>query len=137
MELNDRQFELVANLRSITKVPDNESWGPFEDFMRALAVVIEGAESLVDPFEMCNRFNLAWDQRQNLWAAEQIRILVNCLGSKEEYDRLRDHPNGGLALGRILLRVQETYDELAMGMDCKVEVADILYECRCMARDKQ
>lgn len=134
MELTDRQHEIAMAIRQATKVPDNDSWGDCIDFIRALAIIVEGAETLVMPAEMSKLFGAAWDAVAKMWATEHIGILVECLGSKAEYERIRDHPNGRMAFGQILKRVQDTY-EMSVGMSGKVEVADILYECRCMVRD--
>lgn len=125
--LTDRQIEVSIGVREIVKIPDGDSWGPFTDVMRAMSQMIEGTESLVNPGEMQKRFSRAWELYAKMWAGEHNRIVRDCLGgSQREFERVRSHPNGKAAIGRILTRVREVHGELTPGMEIDVNVGDIL-----------
>lgn len=128
MKLNARQMEIATAIREITQVPDNESWGDFTDLMRAFACMIEGSENLVKPKIMQQHFQHAWDASAKLWMFENNRILRDCLGGQEDFDRVAEHPNGRDAFGRILQRVREVHGNLSPGMVVAVNVDDILEE---------
>ena len=126
---NSRQTELAIAIREAVKTPDDDQlWGDFTDFTRAIATLIEGAETLTRPQDMHSRFSVAWKASAKLWTASNNRIIRNCLGSQEEYDRVMNHPNGRNARGRILSRVKEIHGELTPGMDVDVDVGDILID---------
>lgn len=127
-ELTDRQTDFSIAIREIAKIPDGESWGVFTDFLRSISLTIEGAESLIPPTDMQVRFAGAWEAYAKMWGAEHNRIVRDCLGSQKEFDRVRNHPNGRSAIGRILSRVKEIHGELTPGMEVNVDVKDILYE---------
>lgn len=127
MELTNRQIEVSAAIREIVNIPGGESWGKFTDVMRAMSQMLEGAESLVHPAEMQKRFSRAWESYAGMWAGEHNRIVRDCLGgSQQEFERVRNHPNGKAAIGRILTRVKEVHGELTPGMEIDVNVGDIL-----------
>ncbi len=126
MKLNDRQFELATAIREIANVPDSEAWGDFIDFTRAMASMLEGAETLAHPNEMQKRFSAAWHASAALWGTEHRRIFKDCLGGQEAYDRVKAHPNGNAALSRILSRVKETHGNITPGMSVNVDIGDIL-----------
>lgn len=128
-ELTERQIELAIAIREVTKTPTNDSWGAFTDLTRAVAQIVEGAESLIHPTEMQKRFARAWESHAKMWLGEHDRIIRDCLGgSQKEFDRVRSHPNGGTAIRRILSRVKEVYGELTPGMKVDVNVSDILID---------
>ena len=127
-ELTERQTDFSISIREVAKTPDNESWGAFIDFTRAVATMLEGAESLVHPTEMQKRFAGTWEAYAKMWSTEHNRILRDCLGSQKEFDRVRSHPNGRSAIGRILSRVKEIHGELSPGMSVNVDVGDILVD---------
>lgn len=126
MELTDRQSEIRMAINEVAKTPVNDSWGDFIDFTRAVATMIEGVETLVSPQVMEKRFSAAWQAFAKICVAENNRILRDCLGSDEEFDRVKNHPNGGNALGRILRRVKDVHGELTPGMSIDVDIDDIL-----------
>lgn len=127
-EMTERQAEIAIALREVAKTPENESWGAFIDFISAAATMVEGVESLVHPAKMQPRFAVAWQAYAEMWQTEYNRIIRDCLGSQEEFDRVKSHPNGGNAIGRILSRVKQIHGELTPGMAVKVDVGDILLE---------
>ncbi len=125
-QLTARQLDIAVALREVIKTPDTEAWGACTDFTRAVSVMFEGVEGLIHPVKMQKRFALAWEAYVAVWSSEHNRILRDCLGGQKEFDRVKSHPNGKNALGRILLRVVETHGHLTSGMVVDVEVADIL-----------
>lgn len=126
---NNRQTELAIAIREAAKTPDDEHlWGNFTDFTRAIAALIEGAETLTRPKDMHKKFSIAWKASAELWTAANDRIIRNCLGSQEEYNRVMNHPNARNARGRILSRVKEVYGDLTPGMEIDVDVGDILID---------
>lgn len=127
-ELNDRQTEIAIAIREVAKIPDSESWGAFNDFTRAIATIIEGAETLTRPQEMNKRFGSAWQAAAKIWSTETHRIILDCLGSEEEYQRISHHPNGHKTIKRILSRVKEVHGNLTPGMEIDVDIDDILIE---------
>ncbi len=127
--LTDRQAELSVAIREVANIPDNDSWGPFGDFTRAVACMIDGAEGLRHPSEMQKRFAGAWAAYAKMWATEHNRIVRECLGgSQKELERVKSHPNGRAAIGKILNRVKEVHGDLTPGMAINVNVGDILLE---------
>lgn len=126
--LTDRQADFAIAIREVSKTPDNEAWGACTDFTRAVATMLEGAESLIHPSEMDKRFKAAWEASAKLWTTEHNRIVRDCLGSQKELDRVRAHPNGRAAIVRILSRVKEIHGELTPGMSIDVDVGDILID---------
>lgn len=127
-ELNNRQTEIAIAIREIVKIPDNESWGAFNDFTRAIATMIEGAETLTQPIEMNKRFGRAWKSGAQIWSIENRRIVQDCLGGEEKYNEVRTHPNGNKTIRRILSRIKEVYGDLTPGMTVDVDVGDILVD---------
>lgn len=127
-ELTERQSEVAIALREVAKTPNSEAWGAFTDFISSVAQIVEGVESLINPFEMQKRFAGAWEACAKIWMDENYRIVRDCLGSDAEFERVRNHPNGRTAIGRILNRVREVHGELTPGMVINVEVGDILVE---------
>jgi len=125
---NNRQTELAIALREATKAPEDEqSWGNFTDFTRAIAALIEGAETLARPADMHGLFSEAWKASAKLWTTENNRIIQSCLG--DEYERVMNHPNGRNVKGRILSRVKEVHGNLTPGMIVDdVDVDDILLD---------
>ena len=127
-EFTERQTDFSIAIREVANTPDNESWGAFTDFTRAVSTMLEGAESLVHPTEMQKRFAGVWEAYAKMWTTEHNRIVRDCLGSQQEFDRVKNHPNGRTAIGRILNRVKEVHGELTPGMNVDVDVGDILDE---------
>lgn len=127
-KLTDRQTEIAISVRELAKTPENDSWGDFVDFTRAVATMIEGVEALIHPSEMQTRFSQAWQAYANLWGTEHNRIIRDCLGSDEEFERIKAHPNGRNVIGRILSRVKEVHGDITPGMAVNVDVADILFD---------
>lgn len=128
MRLNDRQLDIRIALAAIAKVPISDSWGDFIDMTRAIASMVEGAETLVHPTEMQTRFAVAWQAYAKMWSGEHNRIIRDCLGSQAEFDRVKSHPNGRTAINRILQRVKEVHGKLTPGMEVNVSVDDILVD---------
>lgn len=127
-KFTERQIEVSIAIREVVKTPDGESWGAFTDVMRAMAKMIEGAESLVRPKEMQKRFSLAWETYAGMWKEEHNRIVRDCLGGQKEFDRVSNHPNGKAAFGRILNRVKEVHGTITAGMEIDIQVDDILID---------
>jgi hypothetical protein len=90
--------------------------------------MLASAENLADPPEMQKMFSAAWDAYSGLWGDEHERVMIDCIGSKSEYDRIKDHPEGRKAILAIMDRVKETHGDLAPGEDGKVDVGDILVD---------
>lgn len=126
--LTDRQTDIAIAIREVVKTPDSEAWACFTDFTRAVATMLEGAEGLIHITEMDKRFKGAWQAYANMWAAEHNRIIRDCLGSQKEFDRVRSHPNGRAAIGRIMSRIREVHGEITPGMNVDVDVGDILID---------
>lgn len=124
----ERQLDIASAIREVIPPPDNEVWGAFTDLIRAVAAIVDGAETLVNPKLQQDRFQAAWEACAKLWSAENNRILRDCLGGQEDFNRVAEHPNGQDAFGRILQRVRETHGDLSPGMVVEVEVNDILEE---------
>lgn len=124
----ERETDFAIAIREVANTPDNESWGVFTDFTREVSRMLEGAEGLVHPTEMQKRFAGAWELYAKMWTTENKRIVRDCLGSQEEYDRIKGHPNGRSAIVRILSRVKEIHGELTPGMNVDVDVKDILMD---------
>ncbi len=127
-QLTDRQADIAIALRAVVKTPTTESWGDFTDFISAVSVMVVGAEGLIHPIKMQESFFRAWKAYGAVWSSEHNRILRDCLGGQKEFDRVKNHPNGRAALGRILSRVQEVHGDITPGMKVDVEVGDILFE---------
>ena len=127
--LTDRQTDIAIAIREVVKTPDSEAWACFTDFTRAVATMLEGAEGLIHTTEMQQRFARAWEAyAPKLWSTEHNRIVRDCLGSQEEFDRVKAHPNGRAAIVRILSRVKEIHGDLTPGMSIDVDVGDILID---------
>lgn len=127
-KLTDRQAEIAIAVREVAKTPDNESWGAFVDFTRAIAAMIEGAESLAHPLDMQKRNRVVWEAYSKMWLQAHDQIVKDCLGSQREFDRVKSHPEGKDAIARILSRVKEVHGELTPGMEVNVNVGDIIAE---------
>lgn len=126
--LTDRQVDIMSAIRKIAPPPENDSWGDYMDFIRAVAAMIDGAQTLARPCKIQRHFQAAWEACAKLWTAENNRILRDCLGGQEGFDAVYAHPKGRDAFGRILKRVRDTHGELSPGMIVEVEVDDILQE---------
>lgn len=126
MKLTNGQVEIGMVIREVAPPPDNDPFGDYVDLTRAVACMVDGAQKLVNPRVMQQRFQAAWTACAKLWMAENNRILKDCLG--DSFDTVCAHPNGRDAFGRILKRVKETHGELSPGMTVNVEVDDILEE---------
>ncbi|KKL52399.1 hypothetical protein LCGC14_2285830 [marine sediment metagenome] len=124
----ERRTDFAIALRQIAKSPSNDSWTAFTDLITAVSSILEGAEGLIPPQEMQARFAAAWQASAKVWQAEIPRIVGDCLGGPEEFERIRSHPNGGNVIGRILTRVREVHGDLTPGMVVDIEVGDILVE---------
>jgi len=124
MQLTDRQLEIVMAIREIAKVPESECWGAFIDFTGAIATMVEGAESLIHPSLMQQRFAAAWEAYANVWTTEHNRILRDCVRNKEQLEHVKTRP---YLVRQIIERVQEVHGELTPGMSVDdVDVTDIL-----------
>lgn len=128
-ELTERQTELAIVIREATKTPrDEASWGPFTDFMRSIAEMVEGAETLIHPAQMQKRFARGWESYARLWGGVHNQIIRDCLGSEEEFERVRNHPKGKTVICRILNRVKEVHGALTPGMEVDIDIDDILLD---------
>lgn len=126
--LTNRQVEICTAIREIAPPPENKSWGDYLDFIRAVAAMIDGAQTLTRPCKIQRHFQAAWEACAKLWVAENNRILRDCLGGQEGFDAVRAHPNGQNAFGRILKRVRDTHGDMSPGMTVEVKVDDILFD---------
>jgi len=130
MILNDRQHEIAATLWEVSQTPDDSSWGDKIDFLSHLATMIVGLENFINPQEMSQKFQFAWESYAGVWKENADQIIKNCLGQKE-YDRVNNHPNIAAVRavkGRILLRIQEVHGDITPNMKVNIEVKDIVLD---------
>jgi len=127
MRLNNRQIELAIALKEIVKTPKGAAWGEFTDFRRAVARILEGAETLERPKEMQKRFSAAWKACASLVSSERQRIAKDALG--EDYERVMNHPNSLKIVGRVVRRVKDERGELSPDIVVgEINLEDIMAE---------
>ena len=98
---------------------------PF-DFVDALAVVVDGANKLVDSDEMATRFTAAWHAYASVFTTEHGRIVEGVVGDAALWQRIRAHPDGREAVAEIIERIHAVHGEIVPGMDVELDVTDIL-----------
>jgi len=128
----EQQEKAIALRRLFNSEPPTaeEAWASYVDFTRAMAQMIDGIDSLINPCGMQQVFGTAWKSFAKLWGSEQQRLVLEAIGGDESLlEQVREHPQGRQVLRRILDRVKETKGTLSFGLSATdVDVADILVQ---------
>ena len=133
-QLTEAQQEKAIGLRELLTTkerPEGEgAWEAYIDFSRAIGIMLDGLDVVVEPTEIKGAFDAAWRAFVTLWGKERHRLLNEALGGDGVLlDQVRHHRNGEVVVQRILARVREQHGAITTGLDVStIEITDILAE---------
>jgi hypothetical protein len=130
MKLTPEQTTKAREVRAIFDTSQFRELVLAYDFSDAMALILDGVNTLADPGEMQARFNQLWAAYARLWSSENRHIIVEALGGDGAlWDRITEHPNGAVVGHGIMERIRDAHGELTPGMKVDiVHVDDLLLD---------
>jgi len=117
----------VEQLREILDPSMFEEQIAANDLTEGMADFLDGIKALRSPRDMKHGMNRIWRAYADIWTLEKNMALHNFLGP-ERFAAVNEHEDASVISHRILARIQETKQNLEPGVECQVDISDILGE---------